>query len=69
MMKTRGLLIVAAALLFTLNACGSSGSSKSTTGTPLPVVDVFDVATGEKVAFSELVPAEQPILLWFWAPL
>ncbi|HEX5616733.1 MAG TPA: hypothetical protein VFZ83_16405 [Acidimicrobiia bacterium] len=35
---------------------------------PLPVVDVLDVATGETVALAERLPADRPLLVWFWAP-
>ncbi len=35
---------------------------------PLPAVDVLDVATGETVNFASLIPADRPVLLWFWAP-
>lgn len=35
---------------------------------PLPAVDVLDVATGDTVNFASLIPADRPVLLWFWAP-
>lgn len=35
---------------------------------PLPAVDVRDVASGETVALAELLPADRPLLVWFWAP-
>lgn len=34
----------------------------------LPAVDVRDVHTGATVDLASLVPADRPILLWFWAP-
>jgi hypothetical protein len=35
---------------------------------PLPRVEVLDVASGARVQFADLIPAERPVLLWFWAP-
>ncbi len=34
----------------------------------LPVVDVIDLATGESTPLAALLPADRPLLLWFWAP-
>jgi len=34
----------------------------------LPDLAVDDVAAGSKVNLSSLAPAEQPLLVWFWAP-
>jgi len=42
----------------------SSGTAKS----PLPEVAVWDVGAAEWVQFADLVPAEKPVVLWFWAP-
>ncbi len=35
---------------------------------PLPAVDVIDVATGAPVPLAGLLPAARPTLLWMWAP-
>lgn len=35
---------------------------------PLPALDVLDVATGARVALADQLPATQPLLVWFWAP-
>lgn len=35
---------------------------------PLPAVDVLDVANGETVALADQLPATRPLLVWFWAP-
>lgn len=37
-------------------------------GGDLPDVEVVDIATGEKLALTSLVPAQRPLLVWFWAP-
>lgn len=34
----------------------------------VPKVAVLDVGTGDTVDLGSLVPAQRPILLWFWAP-
>ena len=34
----------------------------------LPDVDLIRVSTGDTVKLSSLTPAENPLLLWFWAP-
>jgi hypothetical protein len=35
---------------------------------PLPAVTVRNVSTGEWVRLADFLPAERPVLLWFWAP-
>jgi hypothetical protein len=40
----------------------------SSFGSPLPAVTVRDVVADEWVQFADILPAEQPVLLWFWAP-
>jgi hypothetical protein len=35
---------------------------------PLPAVTVRDVVDDRWVQFADILPAEQPVLLWFWAP-
>lgn len=35
---------------------------------PLPTIDVTDVTTGEPVDLAGLLPADQPVLVWMWAP-
>lgn len=37
-------------------------------GGDLPSVEVVNVATGQEFDFASLVPAERPLLVWFWAP-
>jgi len=34
----------------------------------LPDLSVDDVVAGTKVDLSSLAPADQPLLVWFWAP-
>jgi len=34
----------------------------------LPSVEMVDVATGTTVNLASFAPAEQPLVLWFWAP-
>ena len=34
----------------------------------LPSVDVVNVATGASVNLASFAPADQPLVLWFWAP-
>lgn len=38
------------------------------TPSPLPVVDVHDLETGELVPLAAELPADRPVLVWFWAP-
>ena len=35
---------------------------------PLPDVTVRDAATGQPVALAAQLPADRPLLVWFWAP-
>ncbi|MDH4144646.1 MAG: hypothetical protein OEY23_05690 [Acidimicrobiia bacterium] len=35
---------------------------------PLPQVDVTEVATARTINLATLLPAEKPVLVWFWAP-
>ncbi len=35
---------------------------------PLPQVEVRDVATGEMLQLAALLPSDRPLLVWFWAP-
>lgn len=63
-------VLVAAALLGA--ACGGSSdrpeASPDAAPVSLPAVEVLDVATGAPTQFAELLPADRPVLLWFWAP-
>ena len=34
----------------------------------LPSVELVDIATGATVNLASFAPAEQPLVLWFWAP-
>ncbi|MDZ4827906.1 MAG: hypothetical protein SGJ13_15805 [Actinomycetota bacterium] len=50
------------------------GSASDTTApvpvgeSPLPEVEVRDVATGESLQLAALLPSDRPLLVWFWAP-
>lgn len=44
------------------------GGSVAPDGNVVPELAVLDVATGDSVDLGGLIPAERPILLWFWAP-
>jgi hypothetical protein len=48
----------------------SSGEEALPSGgaSPLPTVDVVNVASGETVALASLLPADKPLLVWMWAP-
>lgn len=35
---------------------------------PLPPITVREVVDDRWVQFADILPAEQPVLLWFWAP-
>ncbi|NNC73910.1 MAG: hypothetical protein HKN93_00215 [Acidimicrobiia bacterium] len=71
---TRRLLALAIILGFVTAACGDG--TNSDTGAPqvvagvgaLPAVEVLDVATSDTVDVSTLLPADKPLLVWFWAP-
>jgi hypothetical protein len=43
-------------------------STTSSGTSPLPAIDVVDVATNEVVRLADLLPADKPTLLWMWAP-
>lgn len=59
-------------------ACGSAGRDGSAEADPavgpvatsvtLPRVEVVDVTADRPVELSSLLPADRPLLLWFWAP-
>mgnify|MGYP001563222065 FL=1 len=70
---------VAAALL--LAACGGSRQasvdqgarpelpvSASAVANQLPKVTVWDVGKKQWVQFGNFLPADKPVLVWFWAP-
>ncbi len=72
-MRRTGILIVAVTL--GLAACGGSsnqpsGNAPRTTpaNVTLPAVEVRNSGTGETVNFASVLPAEKPVLFWFWAP-
>ena len=46
----------------------TEGAGPDRSNSILPSVDLTDVRTGGTVDLAALVPAEQPLLLWFWAP-
>ena len=77
--RTSGLVLVAALALAACGGAPGSGSPQAgsepgaaATGaesaSPLPVIDVTDVKTGEPVALASLLPADKPVLVWMWAP-
>jgi hypothetical protein len=35
---------------------------------PLPAVEVRDLGTGASTDLAGLLPADRPLLMWFWAP-
>jgi hypothetical protein len=43
---------------------GAAGSVAA----PFPDVVLTDVETGAEVDMAALLPADRPLLLWFWAP-
>lgn len=50
-------------------ATSATPGTKAPAGeSPLPEVDVLDVATGDTVQFAGLLPADRALLFWFWAP-
>ncbi|MGI9577799.1 MAG: TlpA family protein disulfide reductase [Microthrixaceae bacterium] len=73
-------LLVSGALLAA--ACGSGSESAVETGDRpdiapsaegasaplLPPVTVWDVKESDWVQFADYLPAEKPLLVWFWAP-
>lgn len=72
-MRRTALLVLAIAL--GVVACGQSsgqGNGNPVRGVPanitLPKVEVRNTGTGANVQFSSLLPAEKPVLFWFWAP-
>lgn len=54
----------------TLGPAPGGGSVPTTAAgtSPLPDLDVRDVATGENRPLRTLLPAATPLLVWFWAP-
>jgi ferric-dicitrate binding protein FerR (iron transport regulator) len=46
----------------------TTASANTATAAGLPEVDVLDVADGSTVQLGSLLPAEKPLLVWFWAP-
>lgn len=58
-----------------LGACGGAEPtqvapvpSAARAASPLPAVDVHDIASGDLVPLQNLLPAAKPLLVWFWAP-
>jgi hypothetical protein len=47
---------------------GESVPAASTEPGPLPALQVRDVRTGASIDLAGLLPADRPLLLWFWAP-
>lgn len=42
------------------------GASEGTSA--IPDLTVLDVASGGEFALGSLIPADRPVLVWFWAP-
>lgn len=57
--------LLAAALAF---GSASDGERASQLGPPAPAVAVTALADGKELAFRDLIAADRPTLLWFWAP-
>jgi hypothetical protein len=54
-----------------VGACGGtsdSGQPAAPRAIEIPDVTVRNVATGAEVALRDVVPADRPTLVWFWAP-
>ena len=80
MTTRRASLALAVAIALVLAACGSSAAEVET-GTrpdlapaaasaqsPLPAVTVWDVGAEDWTQLADRLPAEKPLLVWFWAP-
>jgi hypothetical protein len=52
----------------TAAAQAPGSTTDRSTASPLPAVDVTDVATGGTVQLASLLPADRPLLVWMWAP-
>jgi hypothetical protein len=79
--SARRLLPAAATALLLLSACGGPPEASvdpgarpdlplaDTTAQPLlPPVTVWDVGEKEWVQLANFLPADKPVLVWFWAP-
>ena len=77
------ILVPLVALALVISACGSGESSvadvstgarpnlpaaQAASSTDLPAVTVWNVGDSKWVQFADLLPAEKPLVLWFWAP-
>jgi hypothetical protein len=74
-----GLLVAAAVILA---SCGSDGDvvtsdpgprpdlpvRAESAESPLPAVTVRNLTDDTWIQLADLLPAEQPLLVWFWAP-
>jgi hypothetical protein len=47
---------------------GDSVPAAVTEPSPLPAVEVRDLGTGASADLAGLLPADRPLLIWFWAP-
>lgn len=47
---------------------GSESGAPLQASADVPGVELIDVATGDPVQLRSLLPAETPVLFWFWAP-
>lgn len=46
----------------------SGAGTTSATEPVLPVVTVWDVGAKQWVQLADFLPADKPLLIWFWAP-
>lgn len=63
-------LVLVAAMTLVAAACAQASPSGESNldDNVVPELDVLNVGTGDTVDLGSLVPAQRPILLWFWAP-
>jgi hypothetical protein len=66
--RSRSLAVVVAALLAGCGGTSDSGQPAAPRAIEIPDVTVRNVATGAEVALRDVVPADRPTLVWFWAP-
>ncbi|MGH8999679.1 MAG: hypothetical protein ACRDY7_09845 [Acidimicrobiia bacterium] len=77
MRGSRAVAVAVTVLLALGGGCGGGdddddgqAAAPATPGGPgeVPEASMRDVSTGEELELASLVPAERPILFWFWAP-
>ena len=50
------------------SSSGTAGTARPGGPNEVPDAALDDVATGDAVSLRSLIPAEKPVLFWFWAP-